>query len=347
MTFLCLVVQGPSGNPEVSILHRMMKYMDMPGEEESGYHDKILGLLGDIMPHQYPTVEVPSTVFHLVGNPVRVPTTASMLAVIPTWEDPSVPLGPFAEDAPETEVVRPRHVQLLPGYYASLLIHRRGVSAKVAFQEIHGAMAARDETVTCKDVLTWLKVAATARGGGGLQNVVPAVYHPLAPIHLPSSVYRYLTSKVRSDLPALAVADDPLTAETAGAIAGALRALAQGGGGTAGDRSTKEPKSVAEVYKETFRTLLRFNNAAEVSELAPVWARLENCAKGEQYTIRTQEFQRVCMARGLNTSIYAPIVTNALKQMVNGLQFVGHGVDDLATGCQPFMVVYSGNTNHS
>ena len=45
MTFLCLV-QGPSGNPEVSILHRLMRYMDMPVEEESGYHDKVLGLLG-------------------------------------------------------------------------------------------------------------------------------------------------------------------------------------------------------------------------------------------------------------------------------------------------------------
>ena len=346
MTFLCLI-QGASGSPKVSVLHRMMKYMDMPGEEESGYHDKVLGLLGDILPHQYPTVEVPSTVFHLVGNPVRVPTTASMLALIPTWEDPSVPLGPFAEDAPETEVVRPRNIQLLPGYYASLLMHRRGVTAKAAFQEIHGAMAAREETVMCRDVLTWLKVAATARGGGGLQNVVPAVYHPLAPVHLPPSAYRYLTTKVRSDLPALAAADDPITAETTGALAGALRALAQGGGGAAEDRGPKEPKSVMEVYKETYRTLLRFNNVAQVTELAPVWSRLANCTKGEQYTILTQEFQRTCMARGHDTSLYAPIVTNTLKQMINGLQFVGHGVDDLTTGCQPFMVVYSGTTTHA
>ena len=55
MTFLCLIT-GAHGAPEVSVLHRMMRYMDMPGEDESGYHDRYLGLLGDIMPHQYPTV---------------------------------------------------------------------------------------------------------------------------------------------------------------------------------------------------------------------------------------------------------------------------------------------------
>jgi hypothetical protein len=188
MTFLCLVA-GHTGFPEVSILHHMMRYMDMPGEDASGFHGRYLGLLGDIMPHQYPTVEIPSTVFHLVGTPVRVPTTGAMMAHIPAWNDPNVPLGPFPEDAPETEVVRPRNTQLLPGYYGTLLIHRRGLSAKVAYQELYGAMQARNGVDLCRDFLIWLKAACTARGGGGLQNGVPVVYHPLAPVHLPGAVY--------------------------------------------------------------------------------------------------------------------------------------------------------------
>ena len=122
----------------------------------------------DILPHQYPTIEVPGTVFHLVNTPGRVPTTAGMVALIPTWEDPTIPLGPFTEEDPETEVVRPRHIQYLPGYYAAHFVHRRGVNAKVAFEELHGgAMQARDEVGICGDVLAWLKAAATARGGRG------------------------------------------------------------------------------------------------------------------------------------------------------------------------------------
>lgn len=91
-----------------------MRYMDLPGEEASGYHDWVLGLLGDIMSHQYPAVEVPGTCFQLVNNAIRVPTTATMNILLPTWEDPSIPLGPFVDEEAETEVVLPRHIQLIP-----------------------------------------------------------------------------------------------------------------------------------------------------------------------------------------------------------------------------------------
>lgn len=223
-------------------------------------------------------------------------------------------------------------------------MHRRGVLAKTAYQELQGAMAARNEIALCRDVLTWLKVACTARGGGGQNNGVPAVLHPLTPLHVPAGVYQYVTGKVRNDLPGIA-APDAHTAEVTNTLAGALRALSGREGGT-DDRAPREPKGVHEVYRETYRTLLRFGNVAQVEQLAPVWRRLANCSKSEQHTILVQEFQRVCMARGLSTELYVPIVTSALKQMVIGFQFAGHGVDELGTGCQPFMVSYSGSTNH-
>ena len=41
---------------------------------------------------------------------------SALVALLPAWDDPGTALGPYAEDVPETEVVRPRHVQLVPGY---------------------------------------------------------------------------------------------------------------------------------------------------------------------------------------------------------------------------------------
>ena len=345
MAFLSLAT-GPSGALEVTIVHRLMRYLDVPGEEESGFHNRVIGLLGDIMPHQYPVVEVPNTAYHLTGTPVRVPTTAGLVALLPAWDDPGTALGPYAEDVPETEVVRPRHVQLVPGYYASLLIHRRGLSPKVAFQELHGAMQARGETEVCRDILTWLRAACTQRGGGGANHALPAVHHTLTPLHLPDMVYRYMISKVRGDLPALA-GPEPGTTEVTGALAGALRALA-GARGTADgtEGAPREPKSVQEVYRETYGTLLRFCNVASATDVAPVWGRLANCAKSERNTIIVQECQRVCSARGVSAELYTPIVTAALRQMALGFQFVGHGFDDLSTGLQPFLVSYAGHTHH-
>ena len=94
MAFLRLV-NGQDRVPEVSIVHRLLRFMDSPGDEPSGFHDRVLGLLGDILPHQYPTVEAPGSIFQLVGTPVRVPTVEAMEALIPTWEDPRAPLRRF------------------------------------------------------------------------------------------------------------------------------------------------------------------------------------------------------------------------------------------------------------
>lgn len=101
-----------------------------------------------------------------------------------------------------------------------------------------------------------------------------------------------------------------------------------------------------ETYRETYRTLLRFCNVANPDDVAPVWGRLANCAKSEQHTVLSQEFHRVCMARGLSNELYNPVITATLKQMVIGLQFEGHGTDDLSSGCQPFLVSYAGSASH-
>ena len=50
MSFLCLVKGQQDGLQEVSVVHRLLRFMDTPGDEESGFNDRVLGLLGDIMP---------------------------------------------------------------------------------------------------------------------------------------------------------------------------------------------------------------------------------------------------------------------------------------------------------
>lgn len=345
LTFLCLIPGVDGAGGEVAVVHRVIRYMDTPGDDATGYHDKVLGLLGDILPHQYPVVEVPGSAFHLVGNAVRVPTIDAMNALLPTWDDPTVALGPYTEHDPETEVVRPRHIQLVPCTLAALIIHRRRVSAKQAYQELVGAIQATGGMDTHADVVVWLRAACTARGGGGAQNTVPSVVYAFNPVHLPPEVYNYMTAKVKGDLPALAGrANEQVPAD---AIAEALRALtAARGGADEGERTAKEPRTVADTYKETYRTILRYCNVRDLEGVAPLWSRLANCHKSEQHTVLAQELQKVCMARGLSTELYTPVVTSGLKQMVVGFQFIGLGTDDLTTGCQPFQVVYAGSVNH-
>ncbi|KAI2502315.1 hypothetical protein MHU86_12119 [Fragilaria crotonensis] len=301
MAFLALTT-GPDGTPEVVILHRLLRYLDIPGDDPSGYNDRVLGLVGDILPHQYPVVECPNTAFHLVNTAIRVPTVEAMETLLPTWADPQVALGPYNEEDAETELIRPRHIQLVPGRYAALLVHRRRIKAKQAYQEL------------------------------------------------------YVTAKVHRDLPGIgATAEGALPGATA-TLLGALRALTdrrdattEGGAPTdvGGQRmAARESKTIVDAYKETYLTLLRYGNVNRPEDVAPVWIRLANCSKSEQHIVLSQELQRVCMARGLSTEIYNPVITATLKQMVSGLQFEGHGADDLTSGCQPFLVSYAGSTSH-
>lgn len=181
MTFLCLSrTRGTS--VEVRVLHRMMRYFELPDGGGGGIIDLSMGLLGDVRAAQIPVVEVDNTHFSLIGGAVRVPTVATMpdqLAAAP----PGTYLGPYAPDTPGTELVRPRTTQVIPTKYAAALVHRDGVSPDRAYQELQGMFAADDVLEVCADVLAWLRVACTARGGGWRSRGAPgrSTYLPAAP----------------------------------------------------------------------------------------------------------------------------------------------------------------------
>ena len=144
MAFLALM-KGADGFIEVVIVHCLLCYVEAPRDDPTHLNDSVLGLMGDIPPHQNPVVDVPNTTFHLISNAVRVPTTAAMATLLLTWNDTDPVLGPFTEQDPETEVVRTRHVQLIPGRCTTLIIHRRRVRPKQAYQEIVAAIQAHNE----------------------------------------------------------------------------------------------------------------------------------------------------------------------------------------------------------
>ena len=206
MTFLCLVPRGDAFM--VHILHRFMRYLELPGERPTGFNDRVMALLGDVRPAQFPVVDVPPTTFHLAATAaVRIPTHASMLAAGPPPDDSVAPelLGPFEEGAAGTEMARPRHVQLIPSRYAVELVGSDGTHPRQVYVDLVAKMEQDGTTADCRDVLIWLRTAATARGGGGALANTPAVSLTFPGVHLPRSVYQYVATKIHSDLPALRI----------------------------------------------------------------------------------------------------------------------------------------------
>lgn len=306
--------------------------------------DLSMALLGDVRAAQMPVVEVDNSHFSLIGAGVRVPTIAVMpeqLAAAP----PGVYLGPYGADDPDTEVVRPRMTQVIPTKYAAALIHRDGIAPAIAYQELAGMLAADGTLEECSDVLSWLRVACTARGGGGDQAALPAVAQSFALLLLPAAISDYVAAKVYADLPGQRRGGGDTTVGTFDQMLTAVQRLAADAG-EGGTRGAREPKGVLEAYRETYPVLLRYCQVTTVDELAPIWSRLARCAKGEQQSVIQQEMTSVCVARGLTPDLYCPAVTTGLKQVVSSLNFAGNGPDDLSAGCQPFLVAYTNQSDH-
>ena len=265
-------------------------------------------------------------------------------------------LGPFVGDEPEetTELTCTCHVQLIPSRYAADFVGEDGVhNPRLVYNRTLMAAFVCDGTLdNCRDVLMWLRVASTARGGAGAQagTLAIALSFP-GGLNLPNPVYhQYVLSKVHGDLPALR---DGITLQGAAAflsraqhVADLLRAFVAGQAQRPADNpgNEREPKKqIQDVYRKTYQeALLRYSRVEQVDDLAPVWRRLANSTKPEQQTMLSQELTNVCLARGLALELYAPVITINLKQMISGFAFAGTGPNELASGCSPFLVTYTG-----
>ena len=351
LAFLCLL-RKPEGGVEVRILHRLMRYYELPGGGAPGFTDKVLGLLGDVRPSQYPVVEVSPTVFHRVGplgyRGVRVPDLATMLNQLEAAPEIGL-LGPFGADVPNTEVIRPRYVQAIPNRYAAMLVHRDGLTPADAYRELLGMFEADGVIAACSDILGWLRVACTAKGGADEQEAGQSgTEHRFPILLLPPPVGEYVATKVHSDLPGVRGANGRggVAGPEVEQLVGAVNRLAENAVGNNDRNANREAKTIIDTYRETYTLLLRFCQVNTVDNVAPLWSRLANCSKNEQQSVIQQELTKVCLGRGLAPDIYCPVETTGLRQMVISLNFPGFGPDDLASGCQPFLVTYTGASDY-
>ena len=256
-----------------------MQYLELPGERPTGFNDQVMALLGDVRPAQIPVVEVPQTTFHLAATAaVRIPTHAAMMAAgaPPANSVAADLLGPFVgDDVGDTEIARPRHVQFVPSRYAVDLVGADGLHPRQVYQTLSAAMD-RDGTIDdCGDVLTWLRTASTARGGGGALAGAPAVSLSFPGLHLSNSVYQYVVSKVHNDLPTLREGFNGGAPAVGGGGEGAgggaqqvaelMRAFAEGQGQRRDDGVVdRGPKRIQDMYQETYQQLLRYNRVEQV-----------------------------------------------------------------------------------
>ena len=296
MAFLCLA-RTTANALAVCILHRiMMRYFELLSRGGGAATDLSMGLLGDVRAAQIPTAEVDNSLSLLVGagGGVHLPTSAVMIDQL-LAALPGSYLEPCGPEDPDTEVVRPRMTQVLSAKYAASLVGQDGISPAMAYRELLGMVAADQALEASSDVLTWLRVACTARGGAGELAPLPAVANTFTLLLLPGAVSNPVAAKVLTDLPSQQRLGGETPSGGPDPVTAAVQRLAKSMGGIA-TRGEREPRSMREAYRETYILLLRHFRVATVKELAPIWGCL-------QQSMLQQELSRVCAEWGLLTDV--------------------------------------------
>ena len=175
-------------------------------------------------------------------------------------------------------------MQVIPTKCAATLVPRDGVSPAVAYWELFGMLEADGTLEASADVLTWLRVACTARGGAGDLAALPAVAQHFHLLLLPAAISEYVAAKVLVDLPGRCGPHIATAAHGLDPMIAAVQQLAENVGG-GGCRVGREPKGVMEAYRETYTVLQRYCQVSAVDNLAPLWNRLARGGKGEQQSI--------------------------------------------------------------
>ena len=182
MAFLALVT-GQDGQYEVTVIHRMLRYLDAPGDDPLGHHDRVVGLMGGTSSR---------TNTDCGGVKHRVPLSGHSCASSHCHRDDSAPshVGRYRPSPRTLRQSRPLDRSCSPPTYtAGARALRRLASASTTClvkaglskncRRDHGT--ARDGDVPRRHHVVESSMYSTGRRGRG-QTAVPSVHHPFTPL---------------------------------------------------------------------------------------------------------------------------------------------------------------------
>jgi hypothetical protein len=99
----------------------------------------------------------------------------------------------------------------------------------------------------------------------------------------------------------------------------------------------EEPKLPSDRFNVTLHILQEYLQIADEMNLPPLWQRLANCTKRQDFNVLLEQLQSY--ARGPEAfSACAPIASAKLAQDLINFVFVSESTDDIRTGIQPFII---------
>ena len=271
--------------------------------------------------------------FHRTTTATRVPTVATMDAVILASPIDQLYLGPYADAAaPDTEEVTTRYSAVVPFNYASLALRHANTAPKVFWGYVVAPIIAAGHAADCRLMIDFVRVACTRAQADPEPPVVNGIGTFTVP-HADLLLKERARACVIEDLPALSDA-------SAGSIPQQMRifreSITQGLDHLHQDRvaaaaTSKAPKTVEQRWPWGKEALLRLTESDTIELLPEFWHNAAQATSSERTTVVAHYLETY--ARSPDGNGVAPSVPPALTEKLFKLDFAGHSADNITDGC--------------
>ena len=330
--------------PLIRVAHRVTRYAPTLGVV-TAWDGSVFAMASDVGPgNQVAWVHFPAAGAFVRTGFVRVPAMG-MMNESWTASPGAALLGPYAEAAAGTELVRTRFFTPVPKEYIPLVMQRPdGWTPRALWEQLGTAIVADQRVGVCEPLLKWLRVASTltfgaaAVVGGPLPSAPPAVAcDPLVAPVADAILQRRLWSWLTTDLPSLGArsgATNTVMTETLQALKAEFSL--QRVEAAAARVASKRPTTLSEKFPEASGGLRLLCEVSCDEALPPFWTTYATLGKKEGFFALGQALD--ARAAHAGSMGHAPMVTPQLYERISNFAFGSRNVDDLLAGLSPFLM---------
>lgn len=333
----------------ISTVHHIHR-VEVPFGQPSPWLDAMIGFKGEIHNTQIAYVQVGVDTFFDNTDPVRVPTVATMGAAYAALAAGTINVGPYDDNAPDTEEVQCRRAIPVPYAYVPLMFGR-DLTPQQAWEQVGAQIILDQREADCSLFLTFLRVAGTARRG---RPRTPANMQPQAlnqPMGDPT-LLGHIGRKLRQLLPVVVASaatlgpqfaqatqvlrqalqeDRELERANRAVVAEAERAIAAEAEGNA--------LSFSVVFPSVAESIRRLCDAGDDDDLLPEFWQAFARAKGKKaQTLASLTQLANSRANEHDSSQKKPVITTQLFTQVANFELGTSDLTIITNGVSPFIV---------
>jgi hypothetical protein len=339
-----MLVPGPNGTPVIKTFFRPQLYRGLPGVITS-WDGLIFAFGTDLMPgNQITSVQFPTDAFHLTAE-VRAPDVASMTDAW-TANPQAQFLGPFDADAPNTILLRIRHLMIVPPSYVPLMLGTT-LTPREAWLRLGTAICTDNRAESCKPALDWLIAAATLLPAVNGNNPQPSVLHQALAVPVPDhALATHRWSIVVADMPQIAGVTRTQDQAVMYALAAFQQSNAQHAAAAQLERAdAKARKLPSSRFPATAHILMTVTDSISDATLPTFWHEIANSTKSESRNTLQASVDAACLLPGAATTSSFKVTKEHLEAYL-GQKLFTRELDDLTQGLQLFRFA-PGDADHA